>query len=396
MRFLQSFTAYFLHLLYFILIVLFSGAGLAGISILFFILFLIYPFYSYIFARRYPYRELASTHFFTRTDDGWNLEGHIFEPENPDPSKLPVIIVHGIASNYTFMNIEEKFSIARYLQKKGYRVFSFSLRGSGSSFHNSGKKNRNFYFDDIINHDIPAILGAVSSRTGKAQVNWVAHSMGGIIMYAYLAKAHSSDREKIQSLAVFGSPGTFEHLNKPYIVLILKYLPVLNKMDFPFLSKLILPLACEFNNPIEEYIYNPEVTDRKVFKKVLYYTSENIADGLAYQLLSWSIKKKFTTIDDSYVYSNHYGNIHCPALFFAGEKDYIAPPSSVKYVFDRVHSVHKEFHLLSKENSFGDYGHNCLITGEKVGEDIYPVLGRFLEEHGKEKRHLKKKQRRIY
>ncbi|MFC1546451.1 alpha/beta fold hydrolase [bacterium] len=49
-------------------------------------------------------------------------------------------------------------------------------------------KEMEFTIDDVIHEDIPAVISAVLDITGQEQVQWVGHSMGGMIIYGFLCQ----------------------------------------------------------------------------------------------------------------------------------------------------------------------------------------------------------------
>ena len=150
----------------------------------------------------------TETYYFD-TEDGWRLAIHHYPPEKQVRSidnRAPIILCHGLGYNSNFWVLDEEINFARYLSNRGYDVWVLSLRGSGLSTKPglSIVKNimdvrrgelRNMSFrpsqlnwniDQYINYDIPATLNFVTEKTGKKQVVWIGHSLGGMIMYAYL------------------------------------------------------------------------------------------------------------------------------------------------------------------------------------------------------------------
>jgi pimeloyl-ACP methyl ester carboxylesterase len=54
-------------------------------------------------------------------------------------------------------------------------------------------------------HDVPAILDAVCASTGHDQVDWVGHSMGGMLLYTTLVQWP----DRVAAGVTIGSPATF-------------------------------------------------------------------------------------------------------------------------------------------------------------------------------------------
>src|SRR5262249_55958928 len=104
------------------------------------------------------------------------------------------------------------------LAARGYDVFLFDFRGSGESarvgavgrlnhflretpFGESGEGN--WTADDLVRYDVPAILDYVRTTTGHSRVNWVGHSLGGMLMVPFLEL--SPQRERIANFVGMGS-----------------------------------------------------------------------------------------------------------------------------------------------------------------------------------------------
>ena len=103
-----------------------------------------------------------------------------------NPGGIPVILLHGFASNYNTWDVPGK-SLGKYLADRGYDVWLFNLRGHGEWEFQSGPSEGpgNWDFDTFAVYDIPAMVEKVYSATGQRPF-WIGHSMGGILIYAYL------------------------------------------------------------------------------------------------------------------------------------------------------------------------------------------------------------------
>ena len=145
---------------------------------------------------------------FAATADGWMIGIRRVRPETPDPGKLPVVLCHGLGLNGTFWTITDNH-LPSQLAAKGYEVFIVDMRGSGAS-HRVGMKGkinqvlrqtpireaggRSWTVDDEARYDVPAILDYVRAETGSNRVNWVGHSLGGMLMFPFLEFSPQSDR----------------------------------------------------------------------------------------------------------------------------------------------------------------------------------------------------------
>ena len=53
---------------------------------------------------------------------------------------------------------------------------------------------RSWTVDDLVHYDVPAILDYVERETGRDRVNWVGHSLGGMLVFPYLELAPHPER----------------------------------------------------------------------------------------------------------------------------------------------------------------------------------------------------------
>ena len=134
-----------------------------------------------------------------RIRDGWRLGVRHYRPAHPDPGKLPVILCHGLGLNATFWTIIDNHLPAQ-LSERGYEVYVFDIRASGGK-DRPGKNDRINQFlrktpfrergesswtvDDLVRYDVPAILDYVERESGQTRVNWIGHSLGGMMMFPY-------------------------------------------------------------------------------------------------------------------------------------------------------------------------------------------------------------------
>ncbi len=145
---------------------------------------------------------------YAYTRDGWRLGVRHYKPQHPDPTKLPVILCHGLGLNATFWTITD-YHLPSQLTSRGYDVYVFDIRGSGENAHLGRcdrlnqlirqtpmreRGERNWNVDDLVRYDVPAILDYVQRETGRDKVNWVGHSLGGMLLFPYLELDPHADR----------------------------------------------------------------------------------------------------------------------------------------------------------------------------------------------------------
>jgi alpha-beta hydrolase superfamily lysophospholipase len=162
-------------------------------------------------------------------------------------------------------------SLAEYLRSKGHDVWVAELRGFGQS---AGPRlllsdsDLRWGFDDHLDSDLDAVLDHVTEQTGKDSAHWVGHSMGGMLIEAYLGRNHS---RKIASAVVIGSPVDFSKMNSPSFKRLLRMRWVLRL--FPFnplipMAKCFMPLGGIAPNILSAY-FCLENIDWNVARKIM-------------------------------------------------------------------------------------------------------------------------------
>lgn len=125
---------------------------------------------------------------FAEAPDGVRLALYRYLPRGGERRGTPVILCHGFTSSRFTGDLMGR-GIARRLAEKGHDVWSLELRGSGRSLRKTDgpRISRQFNFDDHVTKDVPAAIDYVLKTAGSGRVAWVGHSMGGMLLYAYLA-----------------------------------------------------------------------------------------------------------------------------------------------------------------------------------------------------------------
>ncbi len=116
-----------------------------------------------------------STPELIRSADGVNLALRLVGPADG----VPVVLTHG-----TFSNHRSCQGLANYLAGQGFACWLFEWRGHGDSERNGFIHS----FDDVAEQDVPAILDAVSLRSGQTAPHWIGHSGGGLIVSMWAAR----------------------------------------------------------------------------------------------------------------------------------------------------------------------------------------------------------------
>mmetsp|Transcript_36714 Transcript_36714/g.88757 ORF Transcript_36714/g.88757 Transcript_36714/m.88757 type:complete len:260 (-) Transcript_36714:2-781(-) len=158
-------------------------------------------------------------HFFT-TADGARINLARYSAYNATLGErkqsftAPVILCHGaFANRHTYDLGKGRTSLAKFLAERGHDVWVLELRAHGrsakpawlSSVLSQGTRSDSAWsVIKYIEQDLPAALDYVKRHTRAAKVHWVGHSMGGIILYSWLA-FHMENARDFASIVTLGS-----------------------------------------------------------------------------------------------------------------------------------------------------------------------------------------------
>ncbi len=327
----------------------------------------------------YPVEHKA----FAETDDGWRLAVYHFPPTGSARAADPIIMCHGFTStSVTFYQGDDR-GLAPYLARLGYDVWAVNLRGRppGTYPGDGSTKRYGWTVDDYIRRDVPALLNLVTARTGKQRVTWVGHSMGGMIVYAYLGV--TSDPRIARFIAV-SSPIRFADMSDRLYNLARRgrkwfknddviHLPGMVRWAGPFRNS---SLAVGY---IQLVVNRDNVTDDQ-WRRYLANGLTNVSGAEALQLADWTLREVMTSQDGQTNYRREMKNLRVPILAITGKLDNLAPPSAVQPMLDWVGSEDKTFHVFGLANGYrADYGHLDIMIGRHVNEDVFPFLAAWLE-----------------
>jgi len=337
---------------------------------------------------------------FAETEDGWQLAIYHFPPRKLDPRKDPVILCHGMALNGNCWFVTEETDFASYLASHGYDVYVCDLRGHGQSrlkdnflgfrgidlFGKLGVKTDPYYWtvDDYVKYDIPAIIDYVKRTSGHETVTWIGHSMGGMIMYAFLETA--PDTSAVGRFVAIASPLIIPQ--PPNDILrdmkksqgLLNALMVINTRD-PIRDTAILDLQ----TPFDILYYDRNNMAPGSLRRIKANCFEDIPRGVSDQLMEMVAGRDFVNVDKSYNYTAELRRVKVPMLFVCAKADFMAPPYSVYVAYHGVSSEDKTFREFSTANKYSaNYGHCDLLSGKNARRETYPYVLKWLEAHPSE------------
>jgi pimeloyl-ACP methyl ester carboxylesterase len=310
-----------------------------------------------------------------RTSDGLQLAVRRI-PSTRGASRGAVILQHGLGSNGFLFDLPGH-SLARTLAAEGYDCFISELRGAGSSDH----PGRDFGIDDYVERDLPAILDAVRSDTGRERVSWVGHSMGGILMMFYAIEHPDAPVDRFVALgsALDYRPGksAFRQLRaaRPFAGDWLKV--------FPFGEVARVNALFAGQGPVvgpEKMNFWRSNVDKDVLRAVLSKGFGPISMRLLDDLDTTFAPGGFSRDAGKIVYLPRAKDFRLATCLMAGSRDVQAVPESIDATV-RALSHAPELEVRRLGRAFGhadDYGHVDLVVGKRAHEEVWPLIVDFL------------------
>jgi lysosomal acid lipase/cholesteryl ester hydrolase len=331
---------------------------------------------------------------YAYTKDGWRLGVRHYRAQNPDPRKLPVILCHGLGLNATFWTITDNH-LPYQLSARGYEVFVFDIRGSGENGQ-PGRRDRinkvlrqtllreigerKWTVDDLVQYDVPAILDHVRSKTGQYRVNWVGHSLGGMLIFPFLELSPNPER-----IANFVGMGSTIILNDTPCADMLRANRALRGLClFASPGRLGRPMKY-FHAPgmehIDRFYYSNENVDRLTISRFYGYTLEDTGPGALRQLDPYLEFGHMLSANRGIDYSARLGEITTPTLMIAGDGDIMSDVPSTELTLTALGSPDKTLWRFGRANgNVADYGHCDLVWSRHAPREIFPPLIDWLDQ----------------
>ncbi|MEX0810958.1 MAG: alpha/beta fold hydrolase [Chitinophagales bacterium] len=287
---------------------------------------------------------MHSESLFAETADGEKLHLKRFYTDEDKPA---VFLLHGSIENGKIFYSKSGKGLAPWLAKQGFDVFVGDIRGRGKSQPKISKHSKHGQWE-IITIDIPVFLDKIRKIKGNVPVSAIAHSWGGVLLLAYIAR-HKN--HPIDKMVFFGSKRRISVFNKDRLIKI--------DLVWNFTGYIISLFKGYF--PAVEYNIGADNESRKYFQ----------------ELNHWIYCKKWIDPRDGFDYNKALKSITTPpTLYLTGTDDRcLGHPTDVKLLMDEANNEGDQFHLLGKANGHKkDYGHIDTLTDPGAVEDIFPLV----------------------
>jgi pimeloyl-ACP methyl ester carboxylesterase len=318
---------------------------------------------------------------YAHTSDGWKIALHHHPGEK---RQYPVLMVHGLASNYRNMDFPIKeLSLARYLSKHGFDAWIIDLRGSGLSKKKKIHKYR-WYFDDFVFHDLPAATNTIFKLTGRKKFHWVGHSLGGLLAFPF--NQTYEKKNVIQSLITVAAPLTTS--SRPgyfkFTYRLDKFMKFFPRMPYKTLSRVATRFVDTILGLDDHVLFARDNMTREILTTIMHHAVESVPTSLILQIHDWFRHNYFATRDKKIDFTKKLGEMTMPILMIAGSVDTFTPLADIRLAFRRISKAKKKLLIFGKSRGHEhDYGHIDLLLGKNAPKEVYPHILDWLVQHDK-------------
>jgi alpha-beta hydrolase superfamily lysophospholipase len=312
----------------------------------------------------------VETHSF-RTRDGIELAVRRIRSE--DATRGAVILQHGLAANGMVYDLPGR-SLARYLAEAGYDCFIPQLRGAAASCGSYG-------LDAYLDYDLPAILEQVQALSGKSELAYVGHSMGGLLMLM-----HAIDHPDAAISRFVGVGSTLDYQPDALALKAQRWmLPIakraLRSMPFRVLAR-ANALVAGYGPvlPVENLNFARANIEPYLMRKLIAEGMTDIPMELLLDLDTTFQEGGFVRRRGELSYLPRAGAFRVPSLLLVGTADTQCGEASVDATARLLTGVPRlrVVRLGRAHGQAQDYGHFDLIAGTRANAEVWPILAEFL------------------
>lgn len=328
-------------------------------------------------------RFFAATHqppriHYCKTSDGWQLALNHY-PAATRTQAVPVLLIPGLSANrYTF-DLREEFSLARFLNTRGFDVVVMELRDHGNSQEATWRGNGRggWNFSTYLHKDFPACLDATLALSGSSQVHLVGHSMGGIIATAALTTPLASKICSVTSIAasLHYGPGNSQW---KHLLPLKRYLDFIPLMPLRILSQATSWLAGTPICPVQLANAAPGTADHRLYRSLSACAFGNEPLGVLLEL-SGLFELEGLRDEKGEPFLAKLPTSTVPFLALSGDRDIQCPEAAVKATVDAI-SVEKQWLRLGlSHGSKVSYGHFDFFLSPYAQEEVFAPIASWIE-----------------
>ncbi len=305
------------------------------------------------------------------TEDGATVALHHHPGKGP-----PVLLVHGMASNHRFWDLDSDHSLARFLVTEGFDPWLLDLRGHGLAERTieGWPQLSGWTIDDYGRYDVAAAVLHVRRVTGYRTVGYVGHSMGGMVGAVYAVEGGAGS---LSAMVMVGSPATFKR-NAPLVetarVLMGMAGASLLYVDAPLGADVAAAAGDAVPGQLQRKLYNVANIHPATEQALLRHIVSPMSRGEMQHFSRMLLHERFESADGKVDWTEAFHATAVPVLAIAGGADAVARPEFVR-PWAEHHGGEAQYRELP------GYGHLDLGLGEDAEFDVFPHIVAWLRAH---------------
>lgn len=314
--------------------------------------------------------------YYVRTKDLWEIRLCRFR--NNSEKNIPILFVHGFGSNQNNFLLPHEQSIVSYLKNNNFDCWTMDLRGCKSSRPPFGKTRWDASIDDVLVYDLPAVIEFILKITGYKKLFWIGHSLGGMLLYAYLI--HKGN-DKIAGGITLGAPIGFVNTKMNVPSALVQFQKLFPNTVF-LLFKMLIPILKFFKIGNSVFPVNPSNININMTSWDLCKMVEPPSPKMVDEMTVWLNGKKWIMLNGQLNILEHLSELDIPLLLFYAPDDPFVNLDTAKDFFNSLKSTDKEIHILSTESGCKhNYNHCDLAFGENGEEEVFEPIKVWLDKH---------------
>ncbi|HUX41731.1 MAG TPA: alpha/beta fold hydrolase [Rectinemataceae bacterium] len=274
-----------------------------------------------------------------------------------DPAGIPVLMIHGAIENGRIFHSRSGKGLGPWLASRGFDVFVADLRGHGES---SPPVSRHTAYGqtEIVLEELPAVVEALIARRGRVRQAWVAHSWGGVLLNAFLAR-YPEYASLVGSAVYFGSKRSVRAITGESLLKVW----------------LIWELVCPIVASVAGYLPAARMG----------IGSDDESRRYLMQCLRWVRESRWVDPADGFDYGEAIRRVAMPPIWYiaAAADGALGHPDDVRAFMESSGTANARFTILSREaGNMHNYDHIDMLTHADATRDHFPAVADWLASAG--------------
>lgn len=314
------------------------------------------------------------------TSDGATIALHHLRGAGP-----PVLMVHGISSNYRFFCQSADYGLGPALQAAGWDVWLLDLRGHGSAEVglDGAPQVHGWTVDDYGQADLPAAVAHVQAETGFQRIAYIGHSMGGMVAAVYMASGRAEGN--LSTVIALGSPVSFDHDKRSSLLDMGQSMMgfwgrSLRRVNSPRAGRVVARLG-PLPGGAADLLYTRDNMPPGSLDPMLRTIASPMSKEELQHFHTMLAAGGLVSADGQIDWVKRLNNVQIPFLGVAGAADNIAAPYSVEAYVNNMGGERMFFLAGTASGLEEDYGHLDLGLGKNVSTELLPRLRAWLGAH---------------